>query len=246
MIYNLINKKQLEVLQLTRNIGHASFQAHITSKFKLNSSSLRVTEFERGRIIGLKEGGFGKIGESFGVWVEAIWPLEDAGKNGWKIADFSVMIVAFDLGGQMDCWNQADWRRIVFNDEVRFRLCSEHHGKRVWRRPGQHDDLAFTIARHTSIQLRVMVWGVISFDSRTPLVFISGTLKAHRYVDGILRTVLLPFLLQYPGLIFQLDNAEPHTTRVAMNCLTAYQTLTWPARLSDPSSIEHVWDMMGR
>ncbi|GFV94841.1 transposable element Tcb1 transposase [Trichonephila clavipes] len=34
----------------------------------------------------------------------------------------------------------------------------------------------------------------------------------------------------YPGLIFQQDNAKLHTTRVAINCFTAYQTLPWPAR----------------
>ncbi|GFY19776.1 transposable element Tcb1 transposase [Trichonephila clavipes] len=61
-----------------------------------------------------------------------------------------------------------------------------------------------------------------------------------------MRTILLPFLLQYHGLIFQQDNAKPHTTRVAMNYLTAYQTLSWPARSPDPSPIEHVWDMLGR
>ncbi|GFV07157.1 transposable element Tc1 transposase [Trichonephila clavipes] len=79
-------------------------------------------------------------------------------------------------------------------------------------------------------QPEVRVWGAISFDSRPPLVVISGTLTAQRYVDDILRTVLLPFLLQYPGLIFQQDNARPHASRVAINCLTAYQTLPWPAR----------------
>ncbi|GFX46660.1 putative RNA-directed DNA polymerase from transposon BS [Trichonephila clavipes] len=31
-----------------------------------------------------------------------------------------------------------------------------------------------------------------------------------------------------------------------MNCLTACQTLPWPARLPDLSSMEYVWDMMGR
>ncbi|GFW24498.1 transposable element Tcb1 transposase [Trichonephila clavipes] len=81
---------------------------------------------------------------------------------------------------------------------------------------------------------------------RTPLVVIRGTLTAHRYVDGILRTVLLPFLSLYPGLIFHQDNVKPHTTHVAMNCLTSYQTLPCPARSPDPSPIEHVWDMMGR
>ncbi|GFW50949.1 transposable element Tc1 transposase [Trichonephila clavipes] len=50
----------------------------------------------------------------------------------------------------------------------------------------------------------------------------------------------------YLGLVFQQDNAKPHTTRIPMNCLTAYQTLPCPARLPDPSPIEHVWDMMRR
>ncbi|GFW47654.1 uncharacterized protein TNCV_2828471 [Trichonephila clavipes] len=74
----------------------------------------------------------------------------------------------------------------------------------------------------------------------------SGPLTAHRYVDALLRTVLVPLLLQYPGLIFQQDNAKSHTTRVVINCLTAYKTLSWPARLPDPSPNEHVWDMMRR
>ncbi|GFU85591.1 transposable element Tc1 transposase [Trichonephila clavipes] len=74
-----------------------------------------------------------------------------------------------------------------------------------------------------------------------------SSLEAHsqRYVNDILRTVLLPFLLQYAGLIFQHDNVKPHATRVAINFPTAYQTLPWPARSPDPTPIEHVWDMMG-
>ncbi|GFW33903.1 transposable element Tc1 transposase [Trichonephila clavipes] len=36
--------------------------------------------------------------------------------------------------------------------------------------------------------------------------------------------------VMYPSLIFQQDNAKPHTTYVALNCLKAYQTLPWPAR----------------
>ncbi|GFS76512.1 transposable element Tc1 transposase [Trichonephila clavipes] len=83
-----------------------------------------------------------------------------------------------------------------------------------------------------------MVWGAISFDSRKPLVGIRGTLTAQRYVNDILGIVLLPFLLQYPDFIFQQDNAKPHTARVAINCLTACQTLHWPAGSLDLSQIE--------
>ncbi|GFV32473.1 transposable element Tc1 transposase [Trichonephila clavipes] len=75
------------------------------------------------------------------------------------------------------------------------------------------------------------------FQSWTPLVVIRGTLTAQRYVDDILRTVLIPFILQDPGLIFQQDNAKSHTTGIAINCLTAYQTLPWPARSPDLSPI---------
>ncbi|GFX60316.1 transposable element Tc1 transposase [Trichonephila clavipes] len=64
-------------------------------------------------------------------------------------------------------------------------------------RDGQRADLAFTIAHHTSPQTGVMVWGAISFDSRASLVVSRGTLTAQWYVDDILRTVLLPFLLRF-------------------------------------------------
>ncbi|GFT18522.1 transposable element Tc1 transposase [Trichonephila clavipes] len=103
----------------------------------------------------------------------------------------------------------------MLSDESRFQLNLDDHRRCVWRRPV---DLAFTISRHVGSQPRVMVWGAISYDSRTPL---------------------------YPGLIFQQDNAKPPTERVAKNCFTACQTLPWPARLPDLSPIEYVWDMMG-
>ncbi|GFT16096.1 transposable element Tc1 transposase [Trichonephila clavipes] len=90
----------------------------------------------------------------------------------------------------------------------------------------------------------VMVWGAISFHSRTLLVLIRGTFTVQWYVDNFLRTVLLPFLLQYPGHILKQDRARPHIGHVAMNCLAACQTLLWSARSLSP--IEHLWDMMGR
>ena len=49
------------------------------------------------------------------------------------------------------------------------------------------------IASHTSPQQDVMVWGAISFDSRTYLVDISDTVTAHLYDDNILQPVMLAF-----------------------------------------------------
>ncbi|GFX55797.1 transposable element Tc1 transposase [Trichonephila clavipes] len=97
-----------------------------------------------------------------------------------------------------------------------------------------------------SLNQKLWFWVPFFFASRPLLVVIRGTLTQHQYVNDILRTVLLPFLLQYPDLIFQQENARPHTARVAMNCLTACKTFHWPARSPGISPNEHVWDMMGR
>ncbi|GFV92775.1 transposable element Tc1 transposase [Trichonephila clavipes] len=93
--------------------------------------------------------------------------------------------------------------------------------ERFWRRLGQRAYPAFPTARHTDPQPGVMVWGAISFDSRTSLVVIRAM-----------------FLKQ--------DIARPYMARVTMNYLRACQTLSWPARSPDLCPIEHVWDMRGR
>ncbi|GFT10355.1 uncharacterized protein TNCV_3735841 [Trichonephila clavipes] len=111
-------------------------------------------------------------------------PLKDADKNGWAVTDFSVMMVAVDLrplqirrtdwlSDQLPQhlihhYQPSDVRPTLFCDEFRFQMCSNNHRRRVWRHQGLRVDPAFTIARHKSPQLGVMVWGDISFDSWTP------------------------------------------------------------------------------
>ncbi|GFX91989.1 hypothetical protein TNCV_5004531 [Trichonephila clavipes] len=53
-------------------------------------------------------------------------------------------------------------------------------------------------------------------------------------------------LWRCPGAIFQQDNARPHTARVAQDFLRHFPTLPWPARSSDLSPVEHVWDRLKR
>ncbi|GFW90960.1 transposable element Tc1 transposase [Trichonephila clavipes] len=74
---------------------------------------------------------------------------------------------------------------------------------------------------HTGPQPGVFLWSTISFDCRIPFVII-----------GI------------PWLCLLARSARPHTERVAVNCLTAFKTLTLLARLLVLSLIKHVRDMM--
>ncbi|UYV70360.1 hypothetical protein LAZ67_7002668 [Cordylochernes scorpioides] len=126
------------------------------------------TEFETGRVIGLKEAGW----SNRLICVEVMRLLGDVGK------------IRLQWCRKRSTWNCADWGCIFFSDESRFLLCPDDRRKRVWRRPGQRVDPGLTVEHHTGPQQGVMVWGAISFDSRTPLVVIPGTLTAQRTYDG--------------------------------------------------------------
>ncbi|GFU09965.1 transposable element Tcb1 transposase [Trichonephila clavipes] len=51
--------------------------------------------------------------------------------------------------------------------------------------------------------------GCHSYNTRSPLVLIRGTMTAQRYVHDILQPRVLPLMLRLPGAIFQQDNAQP-------------------------------------
>ncbi|GFV77692.1 transposable element Tcb2 transposase [Trichonephila clavipes] len=91
-----------------------------------------------------------------------------------------------------------------------------------------------------------MVWGVIGYNTRAPLVLIHGTMTAQRYVHGILQPHVLPIMQRLPGAVFQQDNARPHTTRMSQDCLHTVTTLPLPVQSPDLSPTQHIWDHLGR
>ncbi|GFU98694.1 transposable element Tcb1 transposase [Trichonephila clavipes] len=191
----------------------------------------QLTDFDRGRIIGLREAGWSnrRIGRHLGrsdmvvapCWQQ--WITEGKSVPSRRAVSTGFLPTSGNLG-------VTDWRRVIFSDESRFSLSDDDHRTRVWRRTGQRSDPAFIVERHTAISQGVTVWGAISWDTRSSLVVLQGTLTARRYVDDILTPIVLPMLSSRPGAIYQQDNARPHTTRLSQQCLQGYDVLPWPAR----------------
>ncbi|GFT03417.1 transposable element Tcb2 transposase [Trichonephila clavipes] len=127
-------------------------------------------------------------------------------------------------------WNVTDCQKVVFSDKSRFVLGTDDNRVRVWRRPGEWYNSPHTVLRHSARTAGVMVWRAITYDSRSPLIVMRGTLTGKHYVHDILRSHVGPFLNGLPRAIFQQDNARPHTARVAQDFLRHFQTLPWPAR----------------
>ncbi|GFT53549.1 transposable element Tcb2 transposase [Trichonephila clavipes] len=224
----------------------------------------QLTDFDRGRIIGLREAGWSnrRIGRHLGrsdmvvarcwqQWITEgrVYRRGGSGRprNTNDREDRAIRrAVSTGFCRPRATWSVTDWRRVIFSDESRFSLSADDHRTCVWRRTGQRSDPAFIVERHTAISQGVTVWGAISWDTRSSLVVLQGTLTAFRYVDDILTPIVLPMLSSRPGTIYQQDNARPHTARLSQKCLQGYEVLPWPARSPDLSPIEHVWDALGR
>ncbi|GFV51726.1 transposable element Tcb2 transposase [Trichonephila clavipes] len=128
---------------------------------------------------------------------------------------------------------------VVFSDESRFNLSSDDNQFRVWRSRGECLNSAFALQRHTTTTAGVMVWRVIAYSTRSPLVLIRSTMTVCNHMcchscNGSQE----PF--------FQLDNARPNTAKVSQDYFRTVTILPWPARSPDLSPIEHNWDHLRR
>lgn len=148
-----------------------------------------------------------------------------------------------------------EWRNVLFSDESRF--CIDHVDGRtvVWRRDGVRLSDACVVEKDRFGGPNVMMWGGIAYGTRTQPVFLNFQhggggrgLTAQRYIDQVLRPVVVPFMAQRPGFEFQQDNARPHSARVSQDFLQAngVTVMNWPALSPDMAPIEHLWDEIGR
>ena len=106
---------------------------------------------------------------------------------------------------------------VCFSDKSRFNLRLNDDRIFVYRHSGERYTDA-TIREHDRFYGgSVIVWEGITFNRRTQLYVINGNLNPQRYIDEILRPIVMPFLKRI-GLrpIYQDDNARSHRARIVI------------------------------
>ena len=95
----------------------------------------------------------------------------------------------------------------------------------------------------TGMEVEVLWYG----EAYLFVTVLNGTLIGHRYTNEVLQPVVLLFVQQH-HVVLQNDNARPHRARIVQQFLQQNNVdhLDWPARSSDLSPVEHVWDILGQ
>ena len=99
--------------------------------------------------------------------------------------------------------------------------------------------------------LSQMVWGCFIGNKLGPLVFIDETVNKEVYIQ-LLEQNLLPFIdllheNDIHNVVFQQDNASPHSSRVTQEWLKAvaqqhgFTLMDFPPNSPDLNPIEHLW-----
>ncbi|GFT75731.1 transposable element Tcb2 transposase [Trichonephila clavipes] len=122
-------------------------------------------------------------------------------------------------------WTAAEWNQIVFSDESRFNLSSDDNRVRVWRPRGERLSPAFALQRHTAPTAGVMVWGAITYNTRSLLVLICDNMTAQRYIYDILQPHVFPLMQRFRRAIFKQDIARTHRARVLQDLLISKLSL---------------------
>ena len=140
------------------------------------------------------------------------------------------------------------WKKIIWSDESRFQLNSPNCQIKVWIGPKNK----YSIQKKLPTALKygkftVHIWACFSKDFRK-LVFLDKNVNTKEYIKILQENILKKVLVtsRNEGLIFQQDNATPHTSKKTSKFFLKnnIEKLYWPANSPDLSPIENIFGII--
>ena len=130
-------------------------------------------------------------------------------------------------GPQHAEWTHKNWHQVLFIDECR--MCLQPDNR---RRHGQAEHLRHTVQQVQQGGGSLMFWGGIMWCWRMPQVVMEGAEMAIRYMNDILRPILLSYRQNFwEELVLMDDNSHPHRAHLVNVFLHGNNIarLEWPA-----------------
>ncbi|KAJ8872507.1 hypothetical protein PR048_026113 [Dryococelus australis] len=200
-----------------------------------------VSEFERSRMIGLRETGlsYRDISARTGhpattvmrVWNQSI----EEGRTQRRAGTVPRNVTT--------AWDDRHLVRVAVTDRTASSTALARHWSTAMGTDGHIRVKQYSVDRNLAACI------VERHRGQMPsLLRVEGSLNSDRYIREVLELEVLPLLQATPLAIFQKDNAWPHVARNVQAFFNErrIQLLPWPARSPHMLPIEHVWDMVGR
>ena len=111
-------------------------------------------------------------------------------------------------------WSMEDWKQVVFSDETWIQVRENGRIQFVRRCVGEAYNPAYVVTT-TKFPVKVMMFGAISHEVKSDILFINGTINVAKYQEVLAEAGIKQFLRRppHPSVEFMEDGAPAHRAK---------------------------------